>query len=205
MEDTVESQEDAVGTAMGSQHYLNDQMRTIFRKMKDDPSVFEFTRFARREGFEVKLQDIKLSFELVTVENKEALEFPPEFYNLETKTFETIADEKIEVKRSSMICLHMASETILTNDDKQEIWDSEQTNLRKFPIANHITPPLSLILKSSPNSPLPVLGPACEIQLLSDPNSSNFCGSQRRLRMKYSRKICQLRCTICIKDFGGLR
>ncbi|ESZ92613.1 hypothetical protein SBOR_7030 [Sclerotinia borealis F-4128] len=163
------------------------KMRVELPLLRSDHE-FDVRGFARKDGFEVQPQDIKLPLELISVENNEGLEFPPEFYDLETETFETIADEKIEVKRSSMIYLHMALETALTSDDKQEIWDSVRThprvssdtsifyipnsnNSKKFPIANHVTPPLSPILASPPDSPLHFLAPACEFQLLSDPSS----------------------------------
>ncbi|KAI9641735.1 hypothetical protein NHQ30_009591 [Ciborinia camelliae] len=127
--------------------------------------------FSRKDGFELKPKDIKLPLELVSIENNEGLEFPPDFYNFETETFETIANEKIEVTRNSMIYLQTALKVTLTRDDEQEIWESVRTHSRKFPISNHVTPPLSPILASLPDSPLHFLPSGCEIPLYSDPES----------------------------------
>lgn len=104
------------------------------RDMRFEPSLlrsdheFDVKIFARRNGFDIRPQDIKLPLELVSVENNEGLEFPTDFYNFETETFEAIANEKIEVTRSSMIYLQTALKDTLTKGDEQEIWESERAH-----------------------------------------------------------------------------
>ncbi|TGO15353.1 hypothetical protein BTUL_0041g00380 [Botrytis tulipae] len=132
---------------------------------------FDVRGFARRDGFEVRPQDIKLPLELLSIENNEGLGFPSDFYNFETETFETIANEKIEVTRNSMVYLHTALNTTLTIENEQAIWESERTHPRKFPVSCHVTPPLSPMLASLPDSPLPFVSSGCEIPILSDPDS----------------------------------
>ncbi|KAF7947677.1 hypothetical protein EAE96_008757 [Botrytis aclada] len=132
---------------------------------------FDVREFARRDGFEVRPQDIKLPLELLNIENNEGLGFPSDFYNFETEAFETIANEKIEVTRNSMVYLHTALKTTLTIENEQEIWESERTHPRKFPVSSHVTPPLSPMLASIPDSPPPFVSSGCEIPVLSDPES----------------------------------
>ncbi|KAF7886377.1 hypothetical protein EAF00_010480 [Botryotinia globosa] len=132
---------------------------------------FDVKGFARRDGFEVRPQDIKLPLELLSIENNEGLGFPSEFYNFATETFETIANEKMEVTRNSMVYLHTALKTTFTIENEQAIWESERTHPRKFPVSCHVTPPLSPMLASLPDSPLPFVSSGCEIPILSDPDS----------------------------------
>ncbi|QSZ34587.1 hypothetical protein DSL72_006181 [Monilinia vaccinii-corymbosi] len=146
------------------------QMKVELPLLASDPES-DFRGFARRDGFELLPQDIKLPLELLSVENNEGLEFPPEFYTFETEAFETITGEKIEVTRNSMVYLQMALKAKLTRDDEQDNWESVRTHSRKFSISNHVTPPLSPICAPEPDSPLTFLPSACEISLLSDPES----------------------------------
>ncbi|KAF7869882.1 hypothetical protein EAF04_004666 [Stromatinia cepivora] len=131
----------------------------------------DFREFARREGFEVKPQDIRLPLELVSVENNEGLEFPPQFYNFETEMFDIIANEKIEVTKNAMISLQTTLKATLTKEDEQKIWETERTRPKKFPVSSDVTPPLSPMFVPLPDSPLSFLPSACEIPLLSDPDS----------------------------------
>ncbi|TGO51816.1 hypothetical protein BCON_0154g00360 [Botryotinia convoluta] len=132
---------------------------------------FDVRGFARRDGFEVRPQDIKLPLELLSIENNEGLGFPSDFYNFETEAFETVTNEKIEVTRNSMVYLHTALKTKLTIENEQEIWESEKIHPRKFPVSYHVTPPLSPMLAPVPDSPLPVVSSGCEIPVVSDPDS----------------------------------
>ncbi|TGO82374.1 hypothetical protein BPOR_0846g00010 [Botrytis porri] len=127
--------------------------------------------FARRDKFEVRPQDIKLPLELLNIQNNEGLGFPSDFYNFENEAFETIANEKIEVTRSSMVYLQTALKTTLTIENRQEIWGNERTHPRKFPVLGHVTPPLSPMPAAVPGSPLPFVSSGCEIPVLSDPDS----------------------------------
>ncbi|CAD6446271.1 bd2226db-fa51-4f9f-a1b8-80dc2ff12b0c [Sclerotinia trifoliorum] len=131
----------------------------------------DFREFARREGFEVKPRDIRFPLELVSVDNNEGLEFPPEFYNFETEMFDIVANEKIEVTKNAMISLHATLKATLTKEDEQQIWETERAHPKKFPVSSDVTPPLSPMYVPPPDSPLPFLPSACEIPLLSDPES----------------------------------
>ncbi|TGO29415.1 hypothetical protein BPAE_0015g00590 [Botrytis paeoniae] len=132
---------------------------------------FDVRGYARRDEFEVRPQDIKLPLELLRIENNEGLGFSSDFYNFETEAFETIANEKIEVTRNSMVYLHTALQTTLTIENEQEIWERDRTHPRKFPVSCHVTPPLSPMLAPVPDSPLPFVSSGCEIPVLSDPDS----------------------------------
>ncbi|TGO40259.1 hypothetical protein BHYA_0040g00680 [Botrytis hyacinthi] len=132
---------------------------------------FDVRGFARRDGFEVRPQDIKLPLELLIIENNEGLGFPSDFYNFETEAFKAVANEKIEVTRNSIVYLQTALKTTLTMENEQEFWESERTHPRKFPVSCHVTPPLSPMLASLPDSSLPFVSSGCEIPILSDPDS----------------------------------
>lgn len=87
-------------------------------------------RFARRDGFNLKPHAIRFPLELVSIENNEGLEFPPEFYDLETEAFDAIMNEKIEVTRTSIIYFQAAMKVTLTKDEKDEVWESVRTQPR---------------------------------------------------------------------------
>ncbi|TEY80906.1 hypothetical protein BOTCAL_0036g00340 [Botryotinia calthae] len=145
-------------------------LRVEFPLLRSD-HCFDVRGFARRDGFEVRPQDIKLPLELLSIENNEGLGFPLDFYKFEIEAFETIANEKIEVTRNSMVYLQTALKTTLTIENKQVIWENERTHPRKFPVSNHVTPPLSPMSAPVPDSPLPFFSSGCEIPILSDPDS----------------------------------
>ncbi|KAG4025537.1 hypothetical protein MFRU_055g00100 [Monilinia fructicola] len=146
------------------------KIRVELPLLVSDPES-DFREFARRDGFELLPQDIKLPLELLSVENNEGLDFPPDFYNFENEAFEAITDEKIEVTRNSMMYLQTSLKETLRGDDEQDIWESAKTHSRKFPISNHVTPPLSPMYAPVPDSPVPFLPSAYDIPLLSDPDS----------------------------------
>lgn len=104
-------------------------LRVEFPLLRSEHS-FDLRGFARRDGFEVRPQDIKLPLELLSIENNEGLGFPSDFYNFEIEAFETIANEKIEVTRNSMVYLQTALKITLTIENKQEIWEDERTHSR---------------------------------------------------------------------------
>ncbi|KAJ8060304.1 hypothetical protein OCU04_010640 [Sclerotinia nivalis] len=149
----------------------NSKYRRVESLLLRSDHESDIREFARREGFEVKPQDIKLPLELVSVENNEGLEFPPEFYNFETEMFDIVANEKIEVTKNAMISLQTTLKATLTKEDEQNIWETERTHPKKFPVSSDVTPPLSPMFVPLPDSPLPFLPSACEIPLLSDPES----------------------------------
>lgn len=105
------------------------KIRVELPLLVSDPES-DFREFARRDGFELLPQDIKLPLELLSVENNEGLDFPPDFYNFENEAFEAITDEKIEVTRNSMMYLQTSLKETLRGDDEQDIWESAKTHSR---------------------------------------------------------------------------
>jgi hypothetical protein len=82
--------------------------------------------FARRDNFEIKLCDIKLPLEMVNEENNEGLVWPSRFSLVGTKVMEELKQEKMGVSRDILNYLQNALKNQWTEEDDENLWDSEQ-------------------------------------------------------------------------------
>jgi hypothetical protein len=83
--------------------------------------------FAKKEGFEIELKDIRLPMEDLDIENDEGLEFPAKFMTLGTETMEALQREKMEVTRETLVYIQNALKVNWTEEDQQQLWKSVQT------------------------------------------------------------------------------
>jgi len=81
--------------------------------------------FARREGFEVKLEDVKLPMETVNDENNEGLMWPSRFLNLGAEIVEHLKHEKLEVSRDTLVYLQNILKNSWTEEDEKTVWDNK--------------------------------------------------------------------------------
>jgi len=86
--------------------------------------------FAKREGFEIKLKDIKLPLEELNIENNEGLECPARFMTFGQEALVALEREKIEVSREAMVYIQDALKVDFTEEDQQEVWGSLDTYKR---------------------------------------------------------------------------
>jgi hypothetical protein len=87
-------------------------------------------QFGRREGFEVKLEDVKLPFEVVSEESGQGLKWPSHFRALGTKTTEELKQERISVSKDTVGYLSGTLESVWTEEDEKNLWEREQSYKR---------------------------------------------------------------------------
>jgi hypothetical protein len=83
-------------------------------------------QFALWEGFEVKLQDIKLPLERIEESDGEGLSFPRRYTDLGSKMIEDIKIEKLGVSRDAVSFLQEAIKVCWTRNDEEMFWAKEQ-------------------------------------------------------------------------------
>ncbi|KAJ5042237.1 uncharacterized protein L3040_004791 [Drepanopeziza brunnea f. sp. 'multigermtubi'] len=121
--------------------------------------------FANREGFEIKLRDVKLPLE--AVRDEEGLDWTSKFAHLGAEVSQELKQERIGITRDTMSFLQQSLAVFLTEDDEKSLWDTQQTYKRKT-IFEPITPPLSpLPVKPEPFEPAED-DPAFHVPILSD-------------------------------------
>jgi hypothetical protein len=86
--------------------------------------------FGRREGFEVRLKDVKLPFEIVSEENGQGLKGPSHFNTLGTKTTEELKQERISVSKNTVGYLSGTLASVWTEEDEKNLWEIEQSYKR---------------------------------------------------------------------------
>lgn len=82
--------------------------------------------FARRDTFEIKLQDIKLPLELIDEEKGEGLGWPRSLRAYGQEIIDQAKKEKIMVKRDTMTFIQNSVRIEWTTDDENGLWASEQ-------------------------------------------------------------------------------
>jgi hypothetical protein len=143
-------------------------------------------KFARRDDFEIKLQDIKLPMEMVDEENNEGLVWPSRLSALGSEILEELRQEKIGVSKDAMVHLQATLKHTWTEEDDKELWNSEQKYKRvssqlvyvailiccyQNTALEPVTPPLSpLPTPLEPYEPS-MSDPAYQLPILSDASS----------------------------------
>ncbi|KAH6676335.1 hypothetical protein B0J14DRAFT_536700 [Halenospora varia] len=98
-------------------------------------------KFARREGFEIKVQDIKLPLEIVDEAKGEGLSIPPSYYQLSGKLMNNLKKEKIEVSKEGILFL----QSIIKDNLSQKGYDEllmKELKYKRNPALEPVTPPL---------------------------------------------------------------
>ena len=83
--------------------------------------------FARREGFEIKLQDIKLPLEMVDGENNGCIGFSPSLCNKGTEILEELKKERLEVSKDTLLYLQSILRSDWTDENEEKVWESTFT------------------------------------------------------------------------------
>ncbi|KAG9247076.1 hypothetical protein BJ878DRAFT_415625 [Calycina marina] len=78
-------------------------------------------KFACRDDFEIKLEDIKLPEEMVDGEN--GLGLPAKLFDLGAGIIGELKKEKLEVSKEAMVVLGMALKDDWTTEDEKELWE----------------------------------------------------------------------------------
>ncbi|CZR63409.1 uncharacterized protein PAC_13306 [Phialocephala subalpina] len=127
--------------------------------------------FASREGFEIKLQDVKLPLELVDDEKNEGLSWPSRFWDMGQETLQKLKAEKLAVSKDTFMFINDCLKDDWTEDDAKALWGDEQ-KYKKNTALEPVTPPLSPGFKplQQPYEPSPS-DPAYQLPLLSSPAS----------------------------------
>ena len=81
-------------------------------------------KFSRRDGFEIKLEDVVLPLEMVDEINNGGLGFSPIMWNREVEILEVLKKEKLEVTRDTMKYLTNTLKSDWTEEDERRIWHS---------------------------------------------------------------------------------
>jgi hypothetical protein len=113
---------DSIGHSLISKkHSKNRRLELPLLKTDHDTDCKEFIK---REGFEIRLKDVKLPLEMVDDDENEGLDFPEKFWNKGSEILEQIETEKISVTMDGMKYL----QGMLAHDwdeiDEEAIWAS---------------------------------------------------------------------------------
>ncbi|KAE8448671.1 hypothetical protein EG329_009097 [Mollisiaceae sp. DMI_Dod_QoI] len=127
--------------------------------------------FASREGFNIKLQDVKLPLEIVNDEKNEGLVWPARFWNMGSEILQRLKMEKQSVPKERMMFISTCLKNDWSNDDAKALWDREQKYKRNTAL-DPVTPPLSPAFKplQQPYEPSSS-DSAYQLPILSDPES----------------------------------
>jgi len=81
--------------------------------------------FGRREGFEIKLQDVRLPLESVDEENGQGLGLPSRLWDIGPKLLEQLRGEKIGISKDTIAYLQDALKVAWIAEDEETLWNSE--------------------------------------------------------------------------------
>ncbi|EHK98458.1 hypothetical protein M7I_5759 [Glarea lozoyensis 74030] len=111
-----------------SRNYLTDTNVQRVRKLRIELPLLkshletDLRKFARRDGFEIDLKDIKLPLELVDESAGEGMTFPDRHHELGSKIIEDLKMEKLAVSREAISFLQRAIQSSWTREDEDELW-----------------------------------------------------------------------------------
>ncbi|PVH82193.1 hypothetical protein DL98DRAFT_457219 [Cadophora sp. DSE1049] len=88
------------------------------------------SNFASREGFEIKLRDVKLPLE--DVGEGEGFDWTKQYENLGTVILQDLKAEKISVTREAVAFLQACANVAWTEEDETQLWEKEQRYKREF-------------------------------------------------------------------------
>ena len=89
--------------------------------------VQKYHRFARREGFETQLRDVKLPLEVLDEETNGGLTFSASLWDKGTKLLDELKRAKLEVSKETLMCLQDILKNDWTEEDEKAVWTSGQT------------------------------------------------------------------------------
>ncbi|TVY32711.1 hypothetical protein LSUB1_G007858, partial [Lachnellula subtilissima] len=143
--------------------------RIEFPLLKTDHET-DCRHFARWDGFEIKLKDVRFPLEVVDDEKNEGIKFPSSYWKLGEGIIEELKKEKIEVSKSTMLFLTEALTNVWTKEDNDELWETE-IKCRRNTALEPVTPPLfPMSPPFKPYEPSPS-SPTFQLHALSDPPS----------------------------------
>lgn len=94
-----------------------------------DPEL-DMADFATKDGFDVKLHDVRFPLEIVDNESNGGVDFPRSYMALEAEAIKTIESERLEVTREALTCIQNALKDEFTEDDRARIWQYAHTYKR---------------------------------------------------------------------------
>lgn len=83
-------------------------------------------KFARSDGFEIKLQNVKFPLEMVDEEKNEGLGWSPKLWSRGSEILEELKREKLEVSKETLGHLQNFLKHSWTEEDEKELWASVQ-------------------------------------------------------------------------------
>lgn len=86
-----------------------------------------FSRERLREGFEIKMQDIKLPLEIVDEENDEGLSIPSKYLDAAHKIVEDVKKERLTCSKETLSYLTKTLQFSWDQEDEDKLWAAEQT------------------------------------------------------------------------------
>lgn len=89
--------------------------------------------FGKREGFEIRLRDVKLPLEAVNEEAGQGLGLPARFWDIGPQVLEQLKAEKINISKDGLSCLQESLKVVWTKEDSQGLWNSEVKYNRVWP------------------------------------------------------------------------
>jgi hypothetical protein len=121
-EESVDWADSLVLSTLGSRDVKRMRVEEPFLKSDHKRDCKEF---AKREGFEIKLKDVKLPSEIVNEENDEGLGWPSKFWSLGAEVMENLKQEKITVQRDTLVYLQNTLKATWTEEDGIGLWNRE--------------------------------------------------------------------------------
>lgn len=106
--------------------------------------------FANRDGFEIKLKDIRLPLETVDEENGQGLGWPARFWDIGSTMLDKCKAEKIGMSKDTALYLQSALKITWTAEDDKNLWQTEMKYKRVralVPYSKVIA--LTIVLESS--------------------------------------------------------
>lgn len=83
-----------------------------------------------RQGFEIRLQDIKLPLEIVDEENGEGLSIPSKYLDVAHKIVQDIKKEKLSCSKETLSYLAKTLKEPWTQEDEDRVWAAEKKHHR---------------------------------------------------------------------------
>lgn len=153
--------------------------------LKSDHEI-DCRRFAKRDGFDIKLEDVRLPFEMFDVENNDGIRIPDSLWIRSSELIIEIEKEKLGVTKEAIIYLQSALKVDWDENMEKEVWASVQKykrvrlkpSLEDFCLQGlqtqalePVTPPLSPIVSPVRSFEPEIFDPVFQIPLFSDPAS----------------------------------
>ncbi len=112
-----------LGSMIGRRHKFS---RLELPLLKTDYET-DCEQFAQRDGFEAKLQNVKLPSEIVDEENSGGLIFSPSLWRKGTEILDGLKREKLEVSRDTVVFLQTIHNIDWTQEDEEQLWKGLHT------------------------------------------------------------------------------